>query len=58
MRKSTIMYRVAFGIGLILCPFVIIADMRNLWWLGPIGVVMLVLFGIAFYAIKLEERGE
>lgn len=58
MRKSTIMYRVAFGFGLVLCPFVVISDLRNLWWIVPIGVVLLIMLGISFYAIKLEERGE
>jgi hypothetical protein len=55
------MFRVAFGIGLMLCPFIALTDresLRNLWWIIPIGVVMLIMFGIAFYAIHLEGRGE
>lgn len=58
MRKSTAMYRVAFGIGLTQAPFVIVADMRNLWWLVPVCIVTLIMFGITFYAMRLEKRGE
>lgn len=61
MRKSTKMFRLASTIGILSLPFVIISDkesFRNLWWIGFISTIMLGVFGIAFYAIRLEERGE
>ena len=61
MRKSTKMFRVAFAIGLLLCPFVIMMDrenLGNLWFVVPFGLTMLVMLGFTFYAFKLEERGE
>lgn len=60
MRKSTKNFRRAFYVGLALCPFVILleTDRRNLWLLGGIGVVFCIMIGFAFYAMRLEARGE
>lgn len=57
MKKSKKLYRVAFLIGIFLTPFVIIAD-RNVWLLLAVFAVLLVMVGLAWRAMYLEERGQ
>jgi hypothetical protein len=61
MKKSKKMYRLALAIGLLICPVMIMTDresLKNIWLVGILAAVTLVMVSIGFYAIKLEERGE
>lgn len=61
MKKSTMIYRVAFTFGILCLPIIIIIDresLRNLWIVAPLFGAMFILFGLTFYAIRLEEQGE
>jgi hypothetical protein len=59
MKKSKKMYRVAFAIGLILTPFVAISTPdSNFWFSGTMLVMLLIMFSLTFYAIRLEEHDQ
>ena len=61
IKKSKKMYTITFLMWLGLCLFAILIDielLRNMWFIIPFSIMLLITLGFTWYAIRLEEQGQ